>query len=237
MRAADLAERLDSLDWESLEASLFEHGHARAAGLLGPAECRDLVALWQKASFRSHVDMERHRFGVGQYRYFDRPLPALVEDLRTSLYARLVTIARRWNQQLGRSSDFPRTLTGYLRRCHAQGQTRPTPLLLHYEREGYNCLHQDLYGDESFPLQAAVHLSRPDDDYTGGEFLLVENRPRAQSRGEALRLTQGELLIFPNSDRPARGVRGTVRYRLRHGVSRVLSGERWTLGIIFHDAR
>ncbi len=229
--------KLDSLDWESIEASLFERGYARAPGLLVAAECREVISLWEKGSFRSHIDMERHRFGVGEYRYFDRPLPPVVGRLRTALYARLAPIVRRWNRALGRPSEFPTTLTGYLKRCHAQGQRRPTPLLLHYVKEGYNCLHQDLYGDESFPLQAAVHLSRPDEDYSGGEFLLVENRPRAQSRGEALRLTQGELLIFPNSDRPARGVRGTVRYALRHGVSRVHSGERWTLGIIFHDAR
>ena len=237
MAHTSLAERIGSLDWKALERDLRKRGHARAAGLLSAAECRGLVALWDEARFRSRIDMERHRFGVGEYRYFDRPLPAAVDELRRTLYARLAPIANRWNRSLARADDYPRTLAAWLRRCHDAGQTRPTPLLLRYTEDGYNCLHQDLYGELSFPLQVAVVLSREGEDYTGGEFLLLEQRPRAQSRGEALRLAQGELLIFPNADRPTQGVRGTVRLALRHGVSRVTSGERLTLGIIFHDAR
>ncbi len=237
MTQASLAERVAALDWKALERVLQERGHARAPDLLSQEECRGLAALWDESRFRSRVDMARHRFGLGEYRYFERPLPAAVDELRRALYARLAPIANRWNGALGRPADYPRTLAAWLKRCHAAGQKRPTPLLLRYVEDGYNCLHQDLYGDLAFPLQAAVVLSREGEDYTGGEFLLLEQRPRAQSRGEALRLAQGELLIFPNSERPTQGVRGTVRLALRHGVSRITSGERTALGIIFHDAR
>ena len=181
--------------------------------------------------------MERHRFGVGEYKYFSRPLPPLVESLRSGLYPPLAVVANRWMKALGEARRFPPTLDAFLSVCARAGQEQPTPLLLRYEAGGYNCLHQDLYGDVAFPLQVAVMLSRPGRDYQGGEFLLVEQRPRSQSAGEAITAGRGEMVIFPNRLRPVRGSRGFYRVNVRHGVSRVRSGHRMTLGLIFHDAR
>ena len=207
-------------------------------GVLGAAECRTVAAFWKKDElFRKHIVMERLRFGVGDYKYFAAPLPPLVERLRRDLYAGLAPIANRWAERLGEKERYPASLAEFLAHCHARGQTRPTPLVLRYEKGGLNRLHQDLYGDVAFPLQATIFLDRPGEDYEGGEFLLVESPPRAQSIGQAIRPERGEMVLFPNATRPIRGTRGDYRTRVRHGVSRVLSGRRFTLGIIFHDAR
>ena len=232
-----IAERLAGLDWAALEAGLWDRGWAGTPAVLTPAECDALMASYSDESlFRSRVDMERHRFGAGDYKYFARPLPPLVEQLRVHAYPRLAGVANRWMKALGARERFPPTLAAFLARCARAGQTRPTPLLLHYEAGGYNCLHQDVYGRLGFPLQLVAFLSRPGRDYTGGEFLLVEQRPRAQSVGEAIVKEQGELVVFTNRFRPARGGRGFYRVGVRHGVSRVRTGRRYTLGIIFHDA-
>lgn len=232
-----IAERLQALDWSSLGESLRERGYARTGPLLTPDECASLIALYpEDRLFRSRVEMARHRFGVGDYKYFAYPLPALVEDLRVAAYPALAAVANRWAGSLRSPERFPERLDEYLARSAAAGQTRPTPLLLHYEAGGYNCLHQDLYGPLAFPLQVACFLSEPGRDYTGGEFLLVEQRPRAQSVGHAMQADRGELVIFTTRTRPASGVRGTYRVNVRHGVSRVHSGSRYTLGVIFHDA-
>jgi uncharacterized protein len=218
---------------ESLDAS----GHAVLPGVLGAAECRALVELWSDdAPFRKRVVMQRHGFGQGEYRYFDYPLPEVVQRLRESLYAELAPVANRWREQLRQAADFPPDLASYLARCHAAGQQRPTPLMLRYEAGDYNCLHQDLYGEQVFPLQLTVLLSQPEKDFSGGEFLLVEQRPRAQSRGEVVPLGQGDGVVFAVRERPRLGARGHHRVQLRHGVSRVRSGLRFTLGVIFHDA-
>ena len=230
-------DRLGELAWPALEAQLWERGWAGPVPFLAPDECRALTALYaEEERFRSRVDMERHRFGVGDYKYFARPLPPLVEELRVHAYPRLAGVANGWMEALGQKERYPETLAAFLARCARAGQTRPTPLLLHYEAGGYNCLHQDVYGAVGFPFQIVFFLSRPGRDYTGGEFLLVEQRPRAQSVGEAITAEQGELLVFTNRFRPARGARGFYRVNVRHGVSRVRSGTRYTLGVIFHDA-
>jgi hypothetical protein len=230
-------DRLQSLDWSAIDTALDRDGFARAGVLLDPDECAALAGLYdEQARFRKTVEMERHRFGAGQYRYFARPLPSLVQRLRSGLYRRLAPAANRWSGWLGREERFPPSLRGFLERCERAGQTRPTPLLLRYGEGGYNCLHRDLYGEVAFPLQGAVLLSRPGVDYAGGEFLLVEQRPRAQSIGHALALEQGELVIFATAERPAPGARGPVRASMRHGVSRIERGERFTLGLILHDA-
>ena len=222
----------------SLGPALSDRGHALVPGVLTREECEGLVALYREDSrFRSRIDMARHRFGVGDYKYFARPLPEIVERLRVELFPPLAAIANQWNEALGVPDRVPATLTEFLSQCALQGQTRPTPLLLHYEAGGYNCLHQDVYGDVAFPLQVVAFLSRPNVDYTGGEFLLVEQRPRAQSAGEAIVGQQGDLLVFTTRVRPVAGSRGCYRVNVRHGVSRVHSGTRFTLGIIFHDAR
>jgi len=233
-----VAERVGALDWATLEPSLWEWGYARTPAVLTPAECEGLVALYaDEARFRSRIDMARYRFGIGEYKYFADPLPSLVADLRRHFYPPLAAVANRWEAALGSRRRYPEDLGGLRALCRRAGQTKPTPLLLHYEAGGYNCLHQDLYGDVAFPLQLTCFLSRPDVDYAGGEFLLVEQRPRAQSRGEALRPAQGEIVIFTTRHRPARGARGHHRVAMRHGVSRVRAGRRYTLGVIFHDAR
>ena len=235
---SDVRERLAGLDWKGIEASLWEWGYARTPPLLTPGECAGLVALYgDDARFRSRVDMGRHRFGIGDYKYFAEPLPPLVAALREHAYPPLAGVANRWMEALRARETFPPDLAGLRRLCARRGQTKPTPLLLHYEAGGYNCLHRDLYGDLAFPLQLTVFLSRRELDYTGGEFLLVEQRPRAQSRGEAIAPEQGEMVIFTTRDRPVKGARGHFRAAMRHGVSRVLSGTRYTLGIIFHDAK
>ncbi|HEV8716752.1 MAG TPA: 2OG-Fe(II) oxygenase [Candidatus Binatia bacterium] len=231
-------ERIADLDWQAIEQSLWERGYAKTPPVLTLDECAELIRLYpDNAKFRSRIDMARHRFGVGEYKYFADPLPPLVQALRTHAYPPLATIANRWMKALRLPQRFPADLPEFLAHCRKHGQTKPTPLLLYYEAEGYNCLHQDLYGEVAFPLQLACFLSRRNHDYTGGEFLLVEQRPRAQSRGEAITPEQGEIIIFTTRYRPAAGVRGYHRVQMRHGVSRITSGSRYTLGVIFHNAK
>jgi hypothetical protein len=234
----EIAGRLAALDWEALERSLWERGYARTPPVLTEDECAALIAMYgDRARFRSRVEMERFRFGVGDYQYFADPLPALVQDVRTHAYPPLAAIANRWEAALGAKPRHPTTLAGLQAICRRHGQTKPTPLLLHYEAGGYNCLHQDVYGEVVFPLQLTCFLSRPEVDYEGGQFLLVEQRPRAQSRGEAIAPRQGEILAFPTRHRPIEGSRGWYRAALRHGVSTIERGTRYTLGVIFHDAK
>ena len=234
----DLRERLTALDWSGIERSLWAWGWAKTPPLLTPDECAELVALYDdEARFRSRIDMARYRFGVGEYKYFGAPLPPLVDTLRMHAYPPLAAVANQWQVALGDPDLFPGDLASLLRRCHKRGQTKPTPLLLRYEAGGYNCLHQDLYGDVVFSLQLTCFLSRRGVDYEGGDFLLVEQRPRAQSRGESIATEQGEILIFTTRHRPVEGSRGVYRAAMRHGVSRIRSGLRYTLGVIFHDAK
>ncbi|MDP2319893.1 MAG: 2OG-Fe(II) oxygenase [Acidobacteriota bacterium] len=230
-------DRIAALDWPALAASLWARGWATTGPLLSPAECAALRESYDdNARFRARVVMARHRFGEGEYKYFGRPVPPLVSTLREASYERLAPIAREWNRALGADATFPDSHADFISRCSENGQARPTPLLLRYTTGGYNCLHQDLYGQVHFPLQMVVMLSRPADDYGGGHFLLVENRPRAQSAGEALLPGQGEAVIFTTRTRPVRGARGFYRATVRHGVSTVTAGERFTLGIVYHDA-
>ena len=229
--------RAAAVDWQQVAASLDERGYATTAALLTTEQCRGLAALYDREeAFRSRVVMQRHGFGSGEYKYLRYPLPDIVEALRQSIYPQLAPIANRWRERLREEGRFPPALAAYLKECHDAGQERPTPLILKYEAGDYNCLHQDLYGDLVFPLQLTVLLSAPETDFTGGEFLLVEQRPRAQSKGEGVPLRQGEAVIFPVHHRPVEGTRGPYRVTMRHGVSRVRSGQRFTLGIIFHDA-
>jgi len=229
--------RLARLDWPAVWEALDHRGWATAP-LLTPTECAGLIALWpEQDRFRSRIEMARFRFGEGAYQYFRYPLPRLIAEARAGLYPGLAAAANRWQERLGVARRFPSTLNQYLEACRREGQTKPTPLLLRYETGGYNCLHQDLYGELAFPFQATCLLSRPEEDFTGGEFLLVEQRPRAQSRGEAIRLRQGEMVIFPVRERPVAGKRGFYRVVMRHGVSTIHSGVRYALGVIFHDAR
>ncbi len=224
-------------DWTRVEADLDARGHALTGPLLTPEQCDALAALYDDdRHFRSRVVMARHGFGRGEYRYLAYPLPDLVQRLRERLYPRLAPIANRWNATMGIEVRFPETHADFLDRCHAAGQRRPTPLLLRYGPDDYNCLHQDLYGAHVFPLQAAILLSRPGEDFEGGEFVLTEQRPRMQSRADVVPLTRGQAVIFAVHHRPVQGSRGSYRVNLRHGVSRVRSGRRHTLGIIFHDA-
>ncbi len=233
-----LGPRVDALDWRALEDALEQWGYATTPALLTPDECRALVALYPDDSrFRSRIDMERYRFGVGDYKYFAEPLPPLVAELRKRCYPSLAAVANRWEAALGSRRRYPPDLAHLLVLCRRAGQTKPTPLLLHYETGGYNCLHQDLYGEVAFPLQLTVFLSRRGVDHEGGEFLLVEQRPRAQSRGEVIALEQGAAVIFTTRWRPVAGARGYYRATMRHGVSRVTRGSRYTLGVIFHNAR
>ncbi|QRK12390.1 2OG-Fe(II) oxygenase [Archangium violaceum] len=237
-RAPGLPERVAALDWERIATDLDTHGHATVGGLLSPAECLGLAECYPSdALFRSRVVMARHGFGRGEYKYFAWPLPDVVSRLRTALYPPLVGIANRWNEAMGLDVRYPDAHAAFLERCHAAGQTRPTPLLLRYGEGDYNCLHQDLYGEHVFPLQAAFLLSVPEEDFTGGEFVLTEQRPRMQSRAEVVPLRQGDGVIFPVHHRPVKGTRGYYRVNMRHGVSRLRSGQRHTVGIIFHDAR
>jgi hypothetical protein len=225
------------IDWEKVSALLDERGSAVVERLLTPAQCRALVALYAKDDlFRSRVVMARHGFGRGEYKYFGYPLPEVLAARRTALYPRLAGIANRWNAAMGIDARFPPDHRAFLKRCHAAGQRRPTPLILKYEEGDYNCLHQDLYGEHIFPLQLTILLSDPDRDFTGGEFVMTEQRPRMQSRAEVVPLRQGDAVIFAVNERPVRGTRGAYRVRLRHGVSRARSGRRYTAGIIFHDA-
>jgi uncharacterized protein len=236
--AAGPAGRIAGLDWPALDEQLQTFGCATTGPLLTPDECAELKALYdQESAFRSRVIMARHGFGRGEYKYFAYPLPEAVAELRTRLYPHLAEIANTWNEALGIATRYPEELGAYLARCHKAGQTRPTPLLLKYGPGDYNCLHQDLYGEHVFPLQLTVLLSDPQHDFTGGEFVLTEQRPRMQSRTEVVPLQQGEAVIFPVHHRPVRGTRGTYRVNMRHGVSRLRGGNRFTLGVIFHDAR
>jgi hypothetical protein len=232
-----LAERVIAMDWARIAAELDAHGCATTGVLLTPRECLSLIASYNSdALFRSRVVMARHGFGRGEYKYFAYPLPKPVAVLRQSLFPPLAEIANTWNAAQARPLVYPREHQVYLARCHKAGQCKPTPLLLSYGPGDYNCLHQDLYGELVFPLQVAVLLSRPGQDFTGGEFVLTEQRPRMQSRAEVVPLLQGEGVLFPVHHRPVRGARGTYQVNMRHGVSRLHSGHRHTLGIIFHDA-
>jgi hypothetical protein len=235
---SDIAARVDAIDWAQAESELDTQGCAVLKSLLSPDECRALAALYpDDAHFRSRIVMGRHGFGRGEYKYFSYPLPDLIEGLRPALYARLQGIANRWNEAMGIDIRYPEGHDAFLKRCHAAGQARPTPLLLQYEAGDYNCLHQDLYGEHVFPLQLAILLSEPGRDFTGGEFVLTEQRPRMQSRAEVVPLMQGDAVAFAVHHRPVKGTRGAYRVNLRHGVSRVRSGHRHTLGVIFHDAK
>lgn len=226
-----------NVDWQRVGHELDAFGGARVPGLLAPGDCTLLAAAYDdEALFRSRIVMARHGFGRGEYQYFRYPLPDLVQALRTALYGPLAEIANRWHAALGIGERYPPEHAQYLARCHAAGQVRPTPLLLRYGEGDYNCLHQDLYGEHVFPLQAAFLLSRPGADFTGGEFVLTEQRPRMQSRAEVVPLAQGDCVIFPVHHRPVQGTRGVYRVTMRHGVSRLRSGRRHALGIIFHDA-
>lgn len=225
-----------AVDWPATGATLECDGFAVLPRLLDPAACKAARSLWQGADFRKEVVMARHGYGQGVYRYFDEPLPPLVARLREVLYPPLAKVANRWQEPLRLPEPFPETLDGLRRRCNAAGQRRPTPLLLKYGPGDFNCLHQDLYGEVYFPFQVAVLLSRPGEDFEGGEFVLVENRPRRQSVAQVVPLTQGDAVVFATRERPVAGSRGTYRAQLRHGISRLRGGERLTLGIIFHDA-
>jgi uncharacterized protein len=233
-----LEARFAALDWPRIVADLETDGCAVIRSLLDIEECTSLAALYRSEErFRSRVVMARHGFGQGEYKYFAAPLPETVAGLRTALYPGLADLANRWNDRMGSAIRYPEVHAEFLERCHRAGQTKPTPLLLQYGEGDYNCLHQDLYGEHVFPLQVTVLLAAPGRDFTGGEFVLTEQRPRMQSRAEVVPLGQGDGVIFPVHHRPVRGTRGFYRVNLRHGVSKVRSGHRQTLGIIFHDAR
>jgi uncharacterized protein len=233
-----LAARLETADWSAVCALLDASGCGVVPKLLGADECAAMTALYDEPKrFRSRVVMARHGYGRGEYQYFSYPLPDLVNELRTHAYPHLVDLANRWNETMGIDVRYPSTHHEFVERCHAAGQVRPTPLLLRYGVDDYNCLHQDLYGEHVFPLQLAVLLSRPGEDFTGGEFVLTEQRPRMQSRPDVVPLTQGDALVFAVHHRPVKGSRGHYRVNLRHGVSRLRSGRRHTLGVIFHDAK
>jgi hypothetical protein len=233
-----IAVRVSSLDWARIAADLDAHGCATTGAVLTPQECRSLAASYPSDDiFRSRVVMSRHGFGRGEYKYFGYPLPPVIAALREAIYPRLAEVANRWDDALNIVRRFPGRHDAYLAECHAAGQTKPTPLLLQYGEGDYNCLHQDIYGEHVFPLQVAFLLSQPDADFTGGEFVLTEQRPRMQSGAEVVPLAQGEGVIFPVHDRPVQGTRGVYRVTMRHGVSRLRSGARHTAGIIFHDAK
>jgi uncharacterized protein len=229
--------RVDGYDWQSVAGELDNYGCAILPNLLSSGECRGIAALYpDERHFRSHIRMASHGFGKGEYRYFKYPLPALIDSLRTALYPRLADVANEWNSRMGLHERYPADHQSFLRQCHDAGQMRPTPLLLQYVPGDFNCLHQDLYGDLAFPIQVAILLSEPVKDFTGGEFVLTEQRPRMQSRVEVVPLRQGDAVAFAVHNRPVRGSKGNYRVNLRHGVSRVRSGMRHTVGIIFHDA-
>jgi len=235
--AESIERRIDGYDWSSVGAELNSFGCAVLKTLLTPAECQALAALYPDDShFRSHIHMARHGFGKGEYKYFRYPLPGLIAEMRTALYAHVAPLANEWNARMNEAARYPKAHADYLKRCHDAGQARPTPLLLQYAAGDYNCLHQDLYGEHVFPLQATVLLSDPGADFTGGEFVLVEQRPRMQSRADVVTLQRGDAVLFAVHDRPVQGSKGTYRVKLRHGVSRIRSGARHTLGVIFHDA-
>ncbi|MBA3260187.1 MAG: 2OG-Fe(II) oxygenase [Gemmatimonadales bacterium] len=227
-----------AVNWDEVAADLDARGSGVLQALVSPDECRSLAALYQDDSvFRSRIVMGRHGFGRGEYQYFSYPLPELIADLRTAVYPHLAPIANRWNEAMGIGVRYPAEHADFLARCHEAGQVKPTPLLLQYVAEDFNCLHQDLYGEHVFPLQLAILLSEPGRDFAGGEFVMTEQRPRMQSRAEVVPLRQGDGVVFAVSHRPVQGTRGVYRVNLRHGVSRIRSGRRHTLGIIFHDAQ
>jgi hypothetical protein len=229
--------RIAAFDWDRVAAELDGGGNAVLPELVAPDECRDLAGLYVRdAGFRNRIVMAQHGFGRGEYKYFADPLPALVQELRTELYPRLVAVANRWNEALGIAVSFPGDHAAFRARCHEAGQTKPTPLLLQYDAGDFNCLHQDVYGDLVFPLQVALLLSEPGRDFTGGEFVMTEQRPRMQSRADVVPLRQGDAVVFAVRHRPVQGTRGVYRVNLRHGVSRIRTGRRYTMGIIFHDA-
>jgi hypothetical protein len=234
----NIAERLKGLDWERLALDLDAQGSAMIERLLSPDECQAIAGLYlQDNLFRSRVVMGQHGFGRGEYKYFNYPLPELIESLRTAVYPHLVPIANHWNTVMGSDVRYPEQHADFIVRCHQAGQVRPTPLLLQYGADDYNCLHQDLYGAHVFPLQLAILLSAPNKDFTGGEFVMTEQRPRMQSRPIVVPLRQGDGVVFAVHQRPVQGTRGVYRVNLRHGVSRIRSGHRHTVGIIFHDAQ
>lgn len=229
---------VEGMDWPDIATHLDGNGWAVLPRLLSPEECGAIAGLYGEESiFRSHIIMGRHGFGRGEYKYFSYPLPDIIADLRTALYPQLAPIANRWNESMGIDVRYPAVHADFIKRCHKAGQTRPTPLLLQYAAGDYNCLHQDLYGEHVFPLQVAILLSEPKRDFTGGEFVLTEQRPRMQSRAAVVPLRQGDAVVFAVHQRPVQGTRGTYRVNLRHGVSQLRSGHRHTVGIIFHDAK
>jgi hypothetical protein len=231
-------ERANTFDWRRISLELDNQGNAILERLVSPDECQALAAMYPMDElFRSRVVMGRHGFGRGEYKYFNYPLPDIIAELRTVLYEQLAPVANRWNAAMGSEIRYPETHADFLQRCHNAGQVRPTPLLLQYGEGDYNCLHQDLYGEHVFPIQVAILLSEPSRDFTGGEFVLTEQRPRMQSRPEVVPLRQGDAVAFAVHHRPVKGTRGFYRVNLRHGVSRLRSGRRHTLGIIFHDAK
>jgi uncharacterized protein len=237
-RRTHVAERVAGLDWQRIVSDLDDYGCAVAKGVLAPRECRELALCYdQDQHFRSRIAMARHGFGRGEYKYWAYPLPETIETLRTTFYPHLAEVANRWNQTMKIDVRYPATHAAYLEQCHIVGQVRPTPLLLQYDEGDFNCLHQDVYGDLVFPLQIAFLLSVPGEDFIGGEFVLAEQRPRMQSRAEVVRLGQGDGVIFAVHHRPVKGTHGAYRVNLRHGVSRIHSGRRHTMGIIFHDAK
>jgi hypothetical protein len=233
-----LEQRVETYDWNAIGSHLDSSGCAVLDKLLTPNECERIAALYSHDQhFRSHVHMARHGFGKGEYKYFKYPLPAIIAELRTALYSRVAQFANAWNERMNIGTRYPPHHAGYLKICHDAGQTRPTPLLLQYAAGDYNCLHQDLYGDLSFPLQVTILLSEPERNFTGGEFVLTEQRPRMQSRAEVVALGHGDAVLFAVHNRPVQGTKSTYRVNLRHGVSRIRSGRRHTVGIIFHDAK
>jgi hypothetical protein len=235
--AIQAVSRVESLDWQRIANDLDESGNALLTNILTPQDCKALASMYESDEhFRSRVVMSRHGFGRGEYKYFRYPLPQILQGLRTSLYERLAPIANHWNQQMGVETRYPAKHADFIERCHNAGQLRPTPLLLQYGVGDYNCLHQDLYGEHVFPIQVAFLLSEPERDFTGGEFVLTEQRPRMQTRPEVVPLHQGDAVAFAVHHRPVQGTRGSYRVNLRHGVSRLRSGQRYTVGIIFHDA-
>ena len=239
--ATHRTKEIEGYDWQAIEQSLDASGWSLIPKLLAPSECADIAGLYSADGndrrFRSHIIMARHGFGRGEYKYFSYPLPETLAALRTSLYPRLAPIANRWNDAMGIAVRYPDVHADFIERCHKAGQTRPTPLLLQYGEGDFNALHQDLYGEHVFPLQVAILLSEPADDFTGGEFVLTEQRPRMQSRAEVVPLRRGDGVVFAVHNRPVQGTRGIYRVNMRHGVSRLRSGRRHTVGIIFHDAK
>jgi hypothetical protein len=237
-RPPSVPQRIESFNWDAINVELDAYGAAVIGPLLSPEQCQTLINGYDNEDlYRSRVVMARHGFGRGEYKYFACPLPSVIAELRESLYPRLAEIANRWNEAMGIDVRYPAEHQAFKARCHAAGQTKPTPLILKYGAGDYNCLHQDIYGEHVFPLQIAFLLSKPSEEFTGGEFTLTEQRPRMQSRVEVVPLGQAMGVIFPVHHRPVKGIRGTYRVNMRHGVSRVRSGQRFTMGVIFHDAK